>query len=182
MTPTRDRDASGDPTANLDPRVDGLRTQLRLNTRLFARCFDGVDDDLAWRRVAGEGRHEANGMAFLGVHLAQSRHTLARILDRPTEDPFPGLAQARGASGNLELPPVAQILAAWARLGESLDRTLAELDPAVLDRRAPYDFPVQGDDPSLLGGLAFLLQHEAYHLGQMGMLRRLLGLDAMRYA
>jgi uncharacterized damage-inducible protein DinB len=37
-------------------------------------------------------------------------------------------------------------------------------------------------DPSRLGMIAFLTQHDSYHLGQLAFLRRQLGRPAMAYA
>lgn len=36
--------------------------------------------------------------------------------------------------------------------------------------------------PTLLGTIAFLMQHESYHVGQMGLLRKQLGRPATTYA
>ena len=44
-----------------------------------------------------------------------------------------------------------------------------------------YNLPapqwLRSQDGTLLGGLAFAAMHEAYHVGQMGFLRKWLGLD-----
>jgi len=40
-------------------------------------------------------------------------------------------------------------------------------------------FPVA--DPTRLGTLAFLAQHDTYHIGQLALLRRFVGLKAMSY-
>jgi uncharacterized damage-inducible protein DinB len=37
------------------------------------------------------------------------------------------------------------------------------------------------DDGSVAAGLAFLLTHEGYHIGQMALLRKYLGHPAMAY-
>ena len=43
---------------------------------------------------------------------------------------------------------------------------------------APRDFPVP--DKTIRGAINFLAYHEAYHLGQMGYLRKWLGKDSLR--
>ncbi|MGB7490782.1 MAG: hypothetical protein WBN62_10660 [Thermoanaerobaculia bacterium] len=40
-----------------------------------------------------------------------------------------------------------------------------------------YDFPFE--DPSMAGGIGFLLHHEAYHIGQLALLRKFHRLPAM---
>ncbi|HEX9723580.1 MAG TPA: hypothetical protein VGC53_04790 [Vicinamibacteria bacterium] len=42
-------------------------------------------------------------------------------------------------------------------------------------------FPIE-DGKSLLGCITFLLEHEAFHIGQIALLRRYLGLGAMKYS
>ncbi len=54
-----------------------------------------------------------------------------------------------------------------------------ELPTAELGRESPQKFPVS--DTSVLGGIAFLLTHEAFHIGQLAYLRKFLGLGPMSY-
>jgi uncharacterized damage-inducible protein DinB len=60
-------------------------------------------------------------------------------------------------------------------------RTVLEgLTAGALAREGVHRFPI-GDSTSL-GFLAFLAQHESYHVGQAGFVRRQLGRPAMTYA
>jgi hypothetical protein len=68
---------------------------------------------------------------------------------------------------------------AWRTVSSALADRLATLTAAELDTRAAQSFPVH--DESLLGGIAFLQQHESFHIGQLAYLRRLLGLGSMSY-
>ena len=54
------------------------------------------------------------------------------------------------------------------------------LPDEVLGSPAPTKTPIA--DETLGGMLAFLMHHEAYHIGQMDLLRKYLGKDAMSYA
>jgi len=40
---------------------------------------------------------------------------------------------------------------------------------------------IHGLNPNMNGFLAFLMHHEAYHIGQPGILRKYLGKEAMKY-
>ena len=56
---------------------------------------------------------------------------------------------------------------------------LAERTAEQLTRPNVHRFPL--GDSTELGLLAFLVQHDSYHVGQMGFIRRQLGKPAMAY-
>ena len=89
-------------------------------------------------------------------------------------------ADARGIDDVGELPALAVIRAAGDAAREAIDARLAVLTAAELDAPAPQRFPAGG--PTLLGALAFLAQHDSYHVGQLALLRKAAGLPAMSYA
>jgi hypothetical protein len=153
-----------------------LQEILRLNTRLLLNCLDGVSDDAARRRVEA-----ANPLAFLATHLIDSRHFIAGYLGAPLDNPFAArLAGAKGVEDLDELPALDEIRSAWLAIGGHLDRLLPLIPGERWGAPSPERFPV--DDASVLGGLAFLVQHDSYHVGQAALLRRQLCLPAMSYA
>jgi uncharacterized damage-inducible protein DinB len=165
-----------EPGAPLDPRVTPLRTTLRLNTRLLLNCLDGLSEEMGASRPNGR----TNSIAFLAAHLVDVRHFLAGALGLALDNPF--AAALGGASGIDEVaacPTLAAARAAWTEVGTALDAALATLAPAALDAPAPARFPV--DDPTLLGEITFLMQHEGYHVGQAALIRKFLGAPAMVY-
>lgn len=164
----------------MDPRIAPLADLAKLHTRLYLNCFQGIDDETALRRPAVEGGGPAaNSMAFLGAHLVDARRYLLNLLGPEVDNPFPELGEGQGIDDFDELPTVAELTAAWRRLGEMLDERLAAVDAEHLAGEPPFAFPVE--DGTLLGGVTFLTHHEAYHVGQLAYLRRLAGLEAMGY-
>ncbi len=163
----------------MDPRLTPLADILRLNTRLYRNCLAGLSDELACQRPAGRG--PTNSAAFVAAHLVDSRYYLLGLLGSKQTSPLKG---ATGGFNDINqvtsYPPLPEIQAAWTTAGDALDRQLAQTRTAQLD--APFDpgFPI--DNKSLLGVLVFLVQHESYHLGQLGLLRKHAGLPAMAYA
>ena len=77
------------------------------------------------------------------------------------------------------VPTLGEIREEWLAVSPVLEARLAALTPEDLAGKTTQRFPI--DDATLAGTLAFLLHHEAYHLGQLGLLRRAAGLPAMRY-
>ena len=163
--------------AAADPRALPLLTTLRLDTRLFLNCLDGVSEELAARRPSAD----ANSLAYVAAHVVDSRFFMAGVVGVAVDNPLAAqLAGARSIAELAHCPSVAQSREAWALVSAPLLGRLAELNADALDRPAAQRFPV--DERSVLGAMAFLAQHEAYHIGQLALLRKLAGLPAMSYA
>jgi uncharacterized damage-inducible protein DinB len=78
------------------------------------------------------------------------------------------------------LPSLAEITEAWDAVSAHLLTALEELTEDDLKREATRRLP--GSDGTVGSVLPFLAQHDSYHIGQMAILRRQLGLGAMKYS
>ena len=63
-------------------------------------------------------------------------------------------------------------MSVWAGAGEQLMKRYEELTGEELSAKAPRDFPVP--DKTIRGAINFLAYHEAYHVGQIAYIRKLL--------
>lgn len=163
----------------MDSRVAPLHSIFQLNTRLLLNCLEDATDELARSRPG----QTSNSMAYVSLHLHDARHYLAKYLGVVEPDPFAAItADAEGIDDIDIYPSLAEFRTAWMEISMALENRFPQLTGAAIDQPSPPDapdFPV--GDNTVLGGLAFLLQHEAYHLGQLAYLRKLLGLPAMSW-
>ena len=160
----------------MDARIAPLAAIFDLNTDLALNCLDGFDDQAA--------RHQAspalNSMAYLLAHITDSRHYLAAWLGHATDNPLSAaLKDAKGVNDAGPLPGLETLRGHWQDISTHLGATLAEAPPELLNESSPQRFPIA--DSSRLGAIAFLAQHESYHIGQLGLLRRQAGHEAMGY-
>jgi uncharacterized damage-inducible protein DinB len=161
----------------MDPRLRPLWAMLDLNADLVLNCLDGLSEEDAAHRPGGTG----NSIAFLVAHLTDTRHYLAALLGRPLANPLEAaLASARGIGDVATLPSLVTLREAWSAVARHLAALGPELGPAELEARVPQRLP--GSDGTVLETVAFLVQHDSYHLGQIALLRRRLGHPAMSYA
>jgi uncharacterized damage-inducible protein DinB len=159
----------------MHPSIVPLAAIFRLNTQLLLNCLDGLTDALATER----GPRRLNSVAFLTAHLTDTRHYLAGLVGQPLPTPFsPAIAKARSLDEAGPLPPLATLIGYWEAISAHLAVVIERLDTPQL---AAPTTPLPESDGSVLGALAFLAQHESYHLGQIALLRRGVGLPAMRY-
>ena len=159
----------------MHPAVAPLARILRLNTDLLLNCLAEVTEEAANRRLTPS----SNSIAFLVAHLVDSRHYLAQTLGVPLPNRLaPVLAGAKSLDDIAALPPLAELVACWEAISAHLAVQIERLDTPALAASAG---PVPGGDGTVLANLAFLAQHDAYHLGQVALLRRQLGYPAMSY-
>jgi uncharacterized damage-inducible protein DinB len=160
----------------MDPRVAPLAEILRLNTRLFRNCLDGLTDEQAAARPS----LETNSAAFVAAHVADSRFVLLRLLGGDGTSPLaPYLAGARSIADVRQIPPLAEVHAAWTSVSHALRDRFEAVTAADLDAELAARYPVT--DRTVLGAVTFLAQHDSYHVGQLALLRKHAGLPAMRY-
>jgi uncharacterized damage-inducible protein DinB len=161
----------------MDARLAPLAALFDLNTDLALNCLEGIDDQAARLQAAPA----LNSMAFLLAHITDSRHYLAAWLRQPIDNPLAAaLKDATGISDAGPLPDLDTLRREWKRISAHLGVALAATPPEVLNESSPQRFPIADD--SRLGAIAFLAQHESYHIGQLGLLRRQAGREAMGYA
>ena len=148
----------------------------RLNTKLFRNTLAGLDEVDATARP----NEHTNSAAFIGGHLVETRAWMGRYLGLATPAPFGGvLEHATSLDQIKELPKLVDIRPAWEALSETVSARLDQVTEEQLAAPGSQKFP--GVAPTVLGGIAFLLQHESYHIGQLAYLRKYLGLPPMSY-
>jgi len=154
-----------------------LSYTFRLNTRLFLNATDGITETDAQARPGAK----LNSIAFLAAHLVDVRYYFAREIGNRQPNPVATLlADATTIEDVPQLPTLVELRAAWQDIAGVLAAEIAALKSADADRPLrsglPFGAQVWGS------GLAFLLQHEMYHIGQIALLRRQFGYPAMRWS
>lgn len=139
----------------------------RFHARLLERLAAGMAE-ADWR-----SRFGGNPALWILAHLIMSKRGLLRALGAaPAKEAWEALA-GRGGSGDAELPAAALLLPAWHADNADLATRLEGLSAAAAGAPSPRTLP---DGSTTVGGMARFLQfHEAYHLGQLGLLRRQCG-------
>jgi uncharacterized damage-inducible protein DinB len=161
----------------MEPQVAPLAALYDLNTDLLANCLDGLNDEEAQHQLEAGG----NSVTFLAGHLTDSRHFLLARLGHTLPNPLARyLADVRSIDDIREWPTLEEIRSAWDAVSAHLQTVLSGLTAAELAEQNAHRFPIS--DSTRLGLVAFLVQHDSYHLGQVGFMRRQLGKPPMSYA
>jgi uncharacterized damage-inducible protein DinB len=161
----------------MEPQVAPLAAILDLNADLLLNCLDDLTDAEAQRRLEAGG----NSVTFLASHLTDNRHFLAARLGHPLSNPLAHyLEDVRSIDDIHQWPSLDEVRPAWTAIAGHVQRVLGALSAEELAEADLYRFPM--GDRTRLGLIAYLVQHDSYHLGQVGFLRRQLGKPPMSYA
>jgi uncharacterized damage-inducible protein DinB len=149
----------------------------RRNTRLFLNCVSDLPED----RAATRAGQSTNSIEFLVLHLIDVRFYLARYIGLEAEHPYAErLEAAQGILDVDEFPPLAEMVGCWERISDALHERLEHTHAADLEQKSDQRFPLSGR--TVGSGIVFLLGHEMYHIGQLGLLRKHAGLPAMKWS
>ena len=156
--------------------MNTLKHQLDLHTRLFNNVLDGFADSETQNRA----NDQVNHLKWLAGHLTSTRFGFKDLAQLGEADPYGDLfghGKALDPAG--DYPDIASIKANWNRISEKISAAFGQLSPEILEADA---LKVPIGNGKMGEFLDFLMHHEAYHLGQMGLLRKYLGQPAMSYA
>ena len=133
----------------------------------------GEDAVRRWKN--GDG----SSIAYLTGHLMSSRYGLLKTLGSATGNPFKETyGEGAGSKEGSAYPPIGELRAAWDEAAGKLHVALDAVTDA--EALAPDDGSFPTSDNTLRGRIAFIAWHEAYHVGQMGLMRTEMGYPSMR--
>lgn len=154
-----------------------LKVQFDLHTRLFNNVLDGITD------AESNNCHsdQINHIKWIAGHMLNTRVNMLTKLTggKPDESYVEHFGRGKSLDPNASYPPINEITAHWQNASNAISEGINQLPEEVLESKAPFQGPIA--DETFRGLLAFLISHEAYHIGQLGLLRKMIGKPAMSY-
>lgn len=158
-----------------NPSISPIITQFQLQTRLFNNCLEGFNKEYNKQPNA-----TTNHAAWLAGHILFARTNMANLLGMNLPNPYDKLyANFKPLETGATYPEVPDVTKNWDELSNKFLAKLDGLTEDVLNSASPIQLPVS--DGTMRGTLAFFAHHEAYHIGQLGLVRRYHGYDGMKY-
>jgi len=155
----------------MHPSIGTVAEQFRITTNLFIKAMSGVDKDDAMRRPGPV----SNPLLWLAGHVIHFRTRLLTLVGVPRDFPWGDIFDTGSRVGDASIyPSPEELVSAWEELSEVLVDRLAVLTEA--DLATPPTAKVPTIDATLRGAIGYFSLHEAYHVGQMGYVRKWLGM------
>jgi hypothetical protein len=157
--------------SDMHASIGQVAEQFRITTNLFIKAMSGVEAARAMKRPGPV----SNPLLWLAGHVTHFRSRLLTLLGVPRDFPWGSVFDTGAKVGPPETyPEPEQIVALWEELSEVLMDRLNALTEE--DLAAPPTSRVPTTDATLAGAIGYFSLHEAYHVGQMGYVRKWLGM------
>lgn len=154
----------------MQDKIAPLAEIYKTNSAIFLHALSDISAD----DIARRPDEKTNNLLFIAGHILTSRVILGRMLGMEDEVPFSGkFGRGEPLRDKSEYPKIDEIINLWTSFSEKLMSHMDTVDQATLAQKAPYDFPI--GDKTLTGAVAFMALHEACHIGQIGMIRKMFG-------
>jgi uncharacterized damage-inducible protein DinB len=160
--------------------IKSLLTQFDLHQRLYNNVLSGFTDDECNRRL--NGFKEVNHVKYIAGHILNSQYGIAAIAGSRPEVKWNDLFAVMGQStamDNITYPHIDEIKAEWNSMYLDVRDRLKSLTEEELNSKPQPPFDQVAT--SAIELLAFINHHQAYHIGQIAILRKAFGKKAMSY-
>ncbi|HKZ37278.1 MAG TPA: hypothetical protein VJ184_06500 [Chryseolinea sp.] len=163
-----------------DSRVGLLITLYDMHTTFYSNVIDGISDKDAHNRL----NTKANHVAWIAGSIVHERFELAYAIGVNKKDISENRASSglfkdhQGIQDNVSYPSLADYRKDWGLITPVLRDQLLSLSDDQLNGPDPFEMPGEN---TLFDAITFLIDRESYCIGQIGLYRRLLGYEAMKY-
>lgn len=168
-------------SATTTEKKAAMKTFLELydsHTSQFNNVLEGISDADATSRL----NTKANHIAWLAGSLVQARFMFAGAAgiqgQKQTSDDL--FSNFKGIQDGVTYPSLDEYRKDWERISPLLRAAFASLTEEQLNGPDPMEMP--GGPYTFYDTLIFCTDREAYCIGQIGLWRRLLGYEPMKYA
>jgi len=155
----------------MNPLLESLAGHFRTTHQLLHMCLSDLDRETATRRARG---NEGPSILWIVGHLLEYRSKMLGLLGVSREPTFSDIFNNQSATDGSNYPTMDEILAEWDVIQGELESALPGVDTETLLQPSGEAGPHGEKRP--LDDLVFVTWHESYHMGQLGALRKSMGM------
>lgn len=150
----------------------------RMHSQLFNNMLDGIREEDAQKRIADKTNH----FTWMVGNLVNCRYWVAGVLGIPEEDPNDGLFRdARALDVAAVYPTLDALKAQWHTISPPLYQRLLAVEEAELSEAYAFGMDTPYVEENKLNMVGMGLDRESYLFGQLGLMRKALGYEGVRY-
>ncbi|MFT3747524.1 MAG: DinB family protein [Agriterribacter sp.] len=150
----------------------------RWHSQTFLNVLDGISEQNALKRIDGKTNH----VVWMAGNFVNTRYSLGWVLGLREEDPYSSLFfQAKALDERLSYPSLQQLKESFHKISPLVYQKLLAATDEQLEKKFPIGMDVLFFEENILNFTGMSIGRADYLCGQMGLMRRMLGYEAMRY-
>ncbi len=155
--------------------INAIIAQFDLQTSWLLNSLENITDAESNIQFS----ENLNPIKWVAGHLTDTRMTILSLISENAIHEQYKKWFGKGSSNKLDdsFPTIEQIKADWNNISAQLKKALQEIPEDQLLSKAPFQLSIP--DETLSGLIAYFAVHESMHIGQISVLRKLIGKEAM---
>lgn len=150
----------------------------RGHSQNFMMVLDGISEQDALKRVDGKTNH----IIWMAGNFLDMRFAMANVLGIDQEFEFKDVFfQGKALDENLEYPTLQSLKESFHKISPLIYQKLLEVSDEDLDKDFPMGMNIDFFPENVLNFVGMCIGREDYLCGQIGLMRRILGYEGMKY-
>lgn len=159
-------------------KLDIIIPAFRMHSQSFFNALDGITEEKALERNNGKTNH----VVWMAGNLVNCRYWFADLLGMDEKDPYEDLFKdAKALDEKLEYPTLEALRENFKNISPKVYQKLLEATDEELSKAFSFGMNVPFVAENVLNMIGMCIGREDYLLGQIGLMRKLLGLKGMSY-
>lgn len=159
-------------------RLDIIIPAFRGHSQNFLLVLDGISEDDAKKRIEGRTNH----IIWMSGNFLDMRYALGNVLGLDLKNPHNDLFfQGKALDENLDYPTLKELKDSFHQISPLIYKKLLEISDEDLDKDFPMGMNIDFFPENVLNFVGMCIGREDYLCGQIGLMRRILGYEGMKY-
>ena len=159
-------------------RLDIIIPAFRGHSQNFLLVLDGISEDDAKKRIEGRTNH----IIWMAGNFLDMRYALGNVLGLDLKNPHNDLFfQGKALDENLDYPTLKELKDNFHQISPLIYNKLLEISDEDLEKAFPMGMNIDFFPENVLNFVGMCIGREDYLCGQIGLMRRILGYEGMKY-
>jgi len=159
-------------------KLDIIIPAFRGHSQNFLLVLDGISDGDARKRIEGKTNH----IIWMAGNFLDMRYALANVLGLDAENPQGELFfQGKALDENFVYPTLEELKENFHHISPLVYNSLLEISDEELDKDFEMGMNIDFFPENVLNFVGMCIGREDYLCGQIGLMRKILGYEGMKY-
>ena len=160
-------------------KMDIIIPAYRMHSQSFKNALEDITEEAALKRIDNKTNH----VVWMTGNLVNCRYWIGNLLGIEDKDPYEDLfKEGRALDESIDYPTLKELKESFAAISPKVYQKLVTATDEQLDTAYSFGMNVSFVQENVLNMIGMCIGREDYLFGQIGLMRKLLGLKGMSYA